>query len=83
MSKQSKHQKSLVPGAGVGVKVLSTKIYPKGDINFALKLFKRELKESGKIQNLKDRRQFISKSQKRREEVNRAKYYQWLSDQNN
>ena len=81
MSKQSKHQKSIVPGAGVAVKVLSTKIYPKGDINFALKMFKRELKESGKIQNLKDRRQFISKSQKRREEINRAKYYQWLADQ--
>ena len=83
MSKQSKHQKSIVPGAGVAVKVLKTKTYPKGDINFALKQFKRELKESGKIQELKDRRHFISKSQKRREEVNRAKYYQWLSDQNN
>ena len=82
MSKQSKHQKSIVPGAGVAVKVLSTKIYPKGDINFALKMFKRELKESGKIQNLKDRRHFISKSQKRKEEVDRAKYYQWLDDQN-
>ena len=82
MSKQSKHQKSIVPGAGVAVKVLSTKQYPKGDINFALKQFKRELKESGKIQELKDRRHFISKSQKRREEVNRAKYYQWLDDQN-
>ena len=81
MSKQSKHQKSIVPGAGVAVKVLSTKIYPKGDINFALKMFKRELKESGKIENLKNRKQFISKSQKRREEVNRAKYYQWLADQ--
>ena len=41
----------------------------------------RTLKESGKIQELKDRRHFISKSQKRREEVNRAKYYQWLDDQ--
>ena len=82
MSKQSKHQKSIVPGAGVAVKVLSTKIYPKGDINFALKMFKRELKESGKIQNLKDRRHFISKSQKRKEEVDRAKYCQWLEDQN-
>ena len=81
MSKQSKHQKSIVPGAGVGIKVLSTKIYPKGDINFALKMFKRELKESGKIQELKDRRHFISKSQKRREELNSAKYYQWLDDQ--
>ena len=81
MSKQSKHQKSIVPGAGVAVKVLPTKQYPKGDINFALKSFKRELKESGKIQNLKDRKEFISKSQKRREEINRAKYYQWLADQ--
>jgi ribosomal protein S21 len=81
MSKQGKHQKSIVPGAGVGIKVLSTKQYPKGDINFALKMFKRELKESGKIQELKDRRHFISKSQKRREEVNSAKYYQWLNDQ--
>ena len=60
MSKQSKQQKSIIPGSAVGVKVLSTKIYPKGDINSALKMFKRELKESGKIQNLKDRREFIS-----------------------
>ncbi len=81
MSKQGKHQKSIVPGAGVGIKVLSTKQYPKGDINFALKMFKRELKESGKIQELKDRRHFISKSEKRREELNNAKYYQWLDDQ--
>ena len=81
MSKQSKHFKSIIPGASVAVKVLSTKVYPKGDINFALKAFKRELKESGKIQNLKDRRHYVSKSQKRKEEVDRAKYYQWLSDQ--
>ena len=82
MSKQSKHFKTIVPGAGVAVKVLSTKQYPKGDINFALKAFKRELKESGKIQELKDRRYYVSKSQKRKEEVDRAKYYQWLEDQN-
>ncbi len=81
MSKQSKHFKTIVPGAGVAIKVLSTKQYPKGDINFALKAFKRELKESGKIQELKDRRHFISKSEKRREELNNAKYYQWLDDQ--
>ena len=81
MNKQSKHQKSIVPGAGVAVKVLSTKQYPKGDINFALKSFKRELKESGKMEDLKNRRHFISKSERRREELNSAKYYQWLDDQ--
>ncbi len=82
MSKQSKHFKSIIPGSGVAIKVLSTKQYPKGDINSALKAFKRELKESGKIQELKDRKEFKSKSQKRKEVVDRAKYYQWLNDQN-
>jgi ribosomal protein S21 len=82
MSKQSKHFKSIIPGSGVAVKVLPTKQYPKGDINSALKSFKRELKESGKIQELKDRKEFKSKSQKRKEVVDRAKYYQWLDDQN-
>jgi len=82
MSNQIKHFKTIVPGSGVAVKVLSTKQYPKGDINFALKSFKRELKESGKMQDLQDRRHFVSKSQKRKEVVDRAKYYQWLDDQN-
>ena len=82
MSKQSKHFKSIVPGASVAVKVSTTKQYPKGDINFALKSFKRILKESGKMEELKDRRHFISKGQKRKEEVDRAKYYQMLDDQN-
>ena len=74
--------KTIVPGATVAVKVLSTKQYPKGDINFALKAFKRELKESGKIENLKNKQHFVSKGQKRKEELDRAKYYQWLDDQN-
>ena len=82
MSKQSKQRQSIVPGAAVAVKVSTTKQYPKGDINFALKAFKRILKESGKIENLKNRRHYVSKSQKRKEELNRAKYYQWLDDQN-
>tara|TARA_R110002012_G_scaffold186922_2_gene353721 strand:+ start:946 stop:1197 length:252 start_codon:yes stop_codon:yes gene_type:complete len=82
MSKQSKHFKSIVPGAGVAIKVLPTKQYPKGDINYALKSFKREVKESGKMDELKDRRHFVSKGQKRKEVVDRAKYYQWLDNQN-
>jgi ribosomal protein S21 len=82
MNKQSKNFKTIVPGAGVAVKVLSTKQYPKGDINFALKSFKKELKESGKMEDLKNRRHYVSRSQKRKEEMDRAKYHQWLDDQN-
>ena len=86
MSKQSKQSKknlkTVIPGSGVAIKVLPTKQYPKGNINFALKSFKRDLKESGKLEQIKNRRFFISKGQKRKEEVDRAKYYQWLDDQN-
>ena len=37
MSKQSKHFKTIVPGAGVAIKVLSTKQYPKGPNTKSLK----------------------------------------------
>ena len=48
-----KRQKSILPGA-LGVRVVKTKQYPKGDINFALRSFKKDLKESGKLQELRE-----------------------------
>ena len=81
MNKKMKRQKSILPGA-LGVRVIKTKQYPKGDINFALRSFKKDLKESGKLQELKDRRYHVPKSAKRREQLKRAKYFQWVDDQN-
>ena len=81
MNKKMKRQKSILPGA-LGVRVIKTKHHPKGDINFALRSFKKELKESGKMQELRDRRYFVPKSAKKREQMKRAKYFQWVSDQN-
>ena len=90
MKKHLKRVKSILPGTCVGVKVVS---YPKKDkktgkiemiydINYALKSFKKEMKESGKLLEYKERRYFTPKKEKRRKEIERAKYFQWVSDQN-
>ena len=76
-----KRLKSILPGA-VGVRVIKTKQHPNGDINFALRSFKKELKESGKLIELRERRYYVPKSAKKREMMKRAKYFQWVSDQN-
>ena len=74
-------KKSELPGA-VGVKVVKTKNQPKGDINYALRSFKKEMKASGRLQELRERRYFVPKSAKKREMMKRAKYFQWVEDQN-
>ena len=50
MSKKTKRQQSILPGAEVGVRVIKTKRNPNGDIELALRSLKKELKVSGKIQ---------------------------------
>ena len=81
MNKKMKRQKSILPGA-LGIRVVKTKQYPNGDINFALRSFKKELKQSGKMEELRERRYFVPKSAKKREQMKRAKYFQWVDDLN-
>jgi len=81
MNKKIKRQKSILPGA-LGVRVIKTKHQPNGDISYALRSFKKELKQSGKLQELRERRYFVPKSAKKREMMKRAKYFQWVEDQN-
>ena len=50
------------------------------DIAHALRAFKKEMKEAGILQDYKERRYHIPKSQKKREKMQRAKYFQWVSD---
>jgi len=90
MKKHNKRQKSILPGAAVGVKVISYikkdkktgKSETIHDINYALRSFKKEMKESNVLGEFKDRRYFQSKKDKRRKEIERAKYFQWVNDQN-
>ena len=74
MNKNKKHHESVIPG--VGVRVIKTKRHPNGDIELALKKLKKEVKSSGKIQELRDRREFTSKKQIQRKQKERARFFQ-------
>jgi len=79
--KKSIHEQSILPGIGVGVKVPYVKGKDgrqKGLIDLALKKFKREVKESGKLFELRDRRHFVPKSEKLRKQKEKAVFQQYL-----
>lgn len=63
-------------GPSGGVRVVG------GDIRNALRTFKQELKDKGVIQDLKDRREFKSKSEIKREQRQRAEYRQKFISEN-
>jgi ribosomal protein S21 len=65
---QKKLQTELVGGVGVNV--------IEGDLSFALRAFRQELKISGKIREVFDRQFFEKKSLKRRKIIEKAKYKQ-------
>jgi|TARA_Y100000004_G_C8612945_1_gene285499 ribosomal protein S21 len=74
MNKNQKHHESILPG--VGVRVVSTKRHPKGDIEFALKKLKKEIKSSGKLAKLREQRYFVPKKDIQRDQKSRARYFQ-------
>ena len=65
--KKIKREDMDVPGCATAVKVVN------GNIELALKVFKRKLKESGKIEELKNRKEYIKPSA-----VKRKKMQQWV-----
>lgn len=76
MNKNNKRHLAVLPGVGIGVKVLPSKRFPKGDISMALRKLKREVKDSGKMQEFKDRRFFVSKKVKQRKQKEAVVYAQ-------
>lgn len=63
--KQLKRHQSILPGTEIGVRVTRSKD-PRGDIERALKSWKRQLKQSGKIQMLKDRQEYMKPATRRK-----------------
>jgi small subunit ribosomal protein S21 len=53
-----------------------------GNIEMALKIFKKVVRESGRIQELRDRQMFIKPSVKKRETKNKAKFYNQVDVKN-
>ena len=75
MTKQEKKQRAQLAG-GIGANVIE------GDLGLAIRTWKQDLKNSGILKEIYNKREFISKSQKRKEIVDKAKYRQRF-EQNN
>lgn len=73
MKKQrAKKSEMIIVGKPNNVKVVH------GDINSALKMWKRTLKESGKIDILKEKKEYVKPSVLNRKKKQDAEYSQWL-----
>tara|TARA_R110000824_G_scaffold108857_3_gene256194 strand:+ start:3933 stop:4208 length:276 start_codon:yes stop_codon:yes gene_type:complete len=90
MNKKHKIWQSFIPGAALGAEVVNTKTYDKNgnafmkpDVEFALRFWKRAMKDSGKLEEFKNRTRYTKKSEKRRVQLENAKFFQWVEDQNN
>ena len=77
MSKKVKQHKTIVPGNGMAVNVLGTE---KEDLSYALKAWKRKVKNANIIEILNDRREYNKPSVKNRIEKAKAKYIQKIRD---
>jgi ribosomal protein S21 len=70
MSKKQKTHQMITPGNALGVKVVDK------DIALALKLFKRKIKTSGIMNQLKDLTEYTKPGVIKRAQRNRASYAQ-------
>ncbi len=64
--KKIRREDMEVPGCFTAVKVVN------GNIELALKAFKRKIKDSGKIEELKDRKEYIKPSAVKRKKMQQA-----------
>ena len=74
MSKKHKYHQSIIPGSPLGVAVMY------GDLGFALRLFKKKLKDSDVLKNFKERKEFIKPSVVKRKQMSDAIYWQKVQD---
>jgi ribosomal protein S21 len=81
ISKKQKHFASIQPGVEVGAKVV--KVGDRGDISFALRKWKKGLKDSGKLETLKARQEYIPPSVTKRIAKERAKFLAQLETERN
>ena len=79
MSKKVKQHKTIVPGNGLAVNVLGTE---KEDLAYALKAWKRKVKNSGILERIKDRKEFEKPSVTKRKQLQAAQFIQRIKDLN-
>jgi len=79
MNKKQKQHQTTVPGNPLAVNVVGTQ---REDLGFALKVFKRKIKNSGILEKLKDRKEFEKPSVTNRKQIQRAQFIQKIKDRN-
>jgi len=87
MNKKHKIWQSHIPGEALAAAVVTTKhkdkngkIKESGDIGFALRFWKRALKDAGTLQEFKERRYHTKKSQEKRVQKEKAVWFQKCQD---
>ena len=79
MNKKQKQHQTVVPGNPLAVNVVGNQ---REDLSFAIKSFKRKVKNSGVLERIKDRKEFIKPSVKRRKQLQDAQFIQRIKDLN-
>jgi ribosomal protein S21 len=79
MNKKQKQHQTNVPGNSLAVNVVGSL---REDLAFALKIWKRKIKNSEVLEKTKDRKEFIKGSVKRRKQLQDAQFIQKIKDRN-
>lgn len=79
MSKKQKQHQTTVPGNPLAVNVVGTQ---REDLAFALKVWKRKVKNSGILERIKDRKEFEKPSVRKRKQLQSAQFIQRIKDLN-
>ena len=70
MSKKYKEHQSVIPGHSIGAAVVN------GDLGFAIRTWKKKLKDSDILNKIKSKKEFVKPSVTNRIEKSRAAYIQ-------
>ena len=79
MNKKQKQHQTIVPGNALAVNVVGTQ---REDLGFALKVWKRKVKNSGILERIKDRKEFEKPSVRKRKQLQAAQFIQKIKDLN-
>jgi small subunit ribosomal protein S21 len=79
MNKKQKQHQTTVAGKPLAVNVVGTQ---REDLAFALKAWKRKVKNSGILERIKDRKEFEKPSVTKRKQLQAAQFIQRIKDLN-
>ena len=79
MNKKQKQHQTTVPGNPLAVNVIGSQ---REDLGFALKSWKRKVKNAGILERVKDRKEFEKPSVTKRKQLQAAQFMQRIKDLN-